>query len=592
LSIGSVDTTIGVTTIGGNVAIEAGGNLFLNQAITAPAALANLKADAGGIVDGNGSANNISSGSLVLRAATGIGSSDALETAVSTLASINTTSGNVQIANDVGGLLIIGTVDGLTGIQESGGGFILVTNNGPLTVNGGVTNDGGGDITLTSLPKSNGNNLTLNAVVYATGGNGNISFNAGTDLVINDSGSGVDIMTVGDGLILGIAQRVVIINSNVIIQTGVGSISTLIPALDNVGAPQLENSGKATVSGTFGDPGAHNFTIVVNWGDGTVETFYFSDPGTFQFSHFYTANPDPTNAAAPIPIVVTVYDDPNSTFIGLQQPPSTFPINATDFKTIANGQDTVLTFTNSPGEGLVSVGIFRLDTTVQITQRLFPPVTMLLYTFDSAGLASVGSSSLVEEAPTYLEALVETRQVLLVTVNAKGAESDPVVLDENVLDDLPGLFRRLPDGRYRIYLREVGEQRVRLLIDVNLRGGKPSDDTEGGQDKPPTAESDAKEAAFSGPAIVDDLAWVTIPANEQALAPIAQIAVGTESADGDISIDPEESIPAAATMLAALGRRRPWDERVDEALGEARCASLSKAARLARRVRGRSIAGV
>jgi hypothetical protein len=592
VAIGSVDSTIGVTTVSGNIAIEAGANLFLNQAISASGALVSLRADAGAIADGNGAANNITSGSLVLRAAAGIGSGDAIETAVTTLAATNSTTGNVQIVNDVAGLLILGTVDGVAGIAESGGGFVLVTNQGPLTVNSGVTNDGGGDITLTSLPKAVGNDLTLNAIVYATGGNGNIHFNAGTDLVINDTGSAVDILTTGAGQILGIAENVVIIHSNVIIQTGVGSISTLVPALDNVKAPQLESSGKATVTGTFGDPGAHNFTVVVDWSDGTVDTYHFDDPGTFQFTHFYKANPDPTNAAAPIPILVTVHDDPNSTFIGLQQPPSTFPINATDFKTIANGQDAVLTFTNSPGEGLVSVGIFRLDTSVQIPQRLFPPLMMLLYTFDVSSVGSIGSSSLVEEAPTYLEARVDSRQALLVTVNTKGGESEPVVLDENVLDDLPGLFRRLPDGRYRLYLREVGEQRLRLLIDVNLRGGKPSDDTEGGQDKPPTAEVDTKEAALAAPSTVDDLAFRPVEFTiSHAAAALAHDRDSTDSAGSITWTASGETIPAIAAVLAGI-RQRSWDERRDEALGATGDDSLSTAARLARRVRGYSAAGI
>src|SRR5262249_50374066 len=163
----------------------------------------------------------------------------------------------------------------------------------------------------------------------------------------------------------------------------------------------------------------------------------------------------------------------------------TFTIHTTDSKTIGNEFDIVTTFTNTPGEGL---GIFRIDTTLHIIPPLFPPLPVLIYLFDTPGLSSNDAGGFARDGATFEEAVIEERQVLLVPVDPQGKESEPVVLSEGVLDDLPKLFRSLPDGHYRVYLREIGEQRVRLLIDVNLRGGKPSDDSESGQDKPPTAE--------------------------------------------------------------------------------------------------------
>lgn len=62
--------------------------------------------------------------------------------------------------------------------------------------------------------------------------------------------------------------------------------------LEAVKVPQLTAWGVATLTGFFGDPGAHNFTITVDWSDGTVETFHFDDPGMFTFTHTYTANPN------------------------------------------------------------------------------------------------------------------------------------------------------------------------------------------------------------------------------------------------------------------------------------------------------------
>jgi len=56
------------------------------------------------------------------------------------------------------------------------------------------------------------------------------------------------------------------------------------------------------------------------------------------------------------------------------------------------------------------------------------------------------------------------------------------------LSDLPGLFKKLPDGRYQVYLLEEGH--LRLVIDVAVRQGRavdPSGDS-GGRDRPPTGQ--------------------------------------------------------------------------------------------------------
>jgi len=55
---------------------------------------------------------------------------------------------------------------------------------------------------------------------------------------------------------------------------------------------------------------------------------------------------------------------------------------------------------------------------------------------------------------------------------------EDVPLPESDLDNLPQLFKSLPDGRYHIYLKEAGEERIRLLMDVDIRGGKATDVTE------------------------------------------------------------------------------------------------------------------
>ena len=47
-------------------------------------------------------------------------------------------------------------------------------------------------------------------------------------------------------------------------------------------------------------------------------------------------------------------------------------------------------------------------------------------------------------------------------------------LDPQLLADLPSLFQkfRFPDGHYKIYLQQVGSDRVRLVLDVHIHEGK------------------------------------------------------------------------------------------------------------------------
>jgi hypothetical protein len=87
------------------------------------------------------------------------------------------------------------------------------------------------------------------------------------------------------------------------------------------------------------------------------------------------------------------------------------------------------------------------------------------------------------------------RRVIVRTVSIEGEEANEAVLPETTLDDLPSLFRRLPDGRYRIYLRQ--DKLERLILDVNVRQGKsvdPADENDGTRDRPPTSQVDPGNA--------------------------------------------------------------------------------------------------
>ncbi len=93
---------------------------------------------------------------LAVEAATGISlraEGNGVEpVSTSRLAAENTVSGDIEIDNNVAGLLTIGTVDGIVGVLNSdaglGGGSVVITNVGPLTVSNDVVNRAAGPITL------------------------------------------------------------------------------------------------------------------------------------------------------------------------------------------------------------------------------------------------------------------------------------------------------------------------------------------------------------------------------------------------------------------------------------------------------------
>jgi hypothetical protein len=154
-------------------------------------------------------------------------------------------------------------------------------------------------------------------------------------------------------------------------------------------------------------------------------------------------------------------------------------------------------------------------------------------------------------------------------------------MDEEVLDDLPGLFRKLPDGHYKIMLKEPGERDPRLLLDINLRGGRPEDSTENVPETPAGADEGAAPETGWLPAPMDGL-----PAVIAALVGSAEELNSPEIA-AENAINPPATVVggtcAAAALASCVGR--DWEDRVDEALADAGSQTLSKAARLVRRLR-------
>ncbi len=231
-SITLADGTVLATGGNADIRLRAEGDIRLSRLVTSSIdGLISVQSDAGAIIDnGDTGGADIVAHEVALRAATGIGDdgkidpalnvaaadlpsasdpkieASAIDTQVEFIAASNTTSGDIQISNTVGGLLTIGTVDGLSGITNGdddasddtvadgpNGGVIWVTNASPIDVSSmaapndaeGVRNSGGGSIILTAVDNVGaGDDLQVFAPIEATRGTGSLLLNAGDDLTL------------------------------------------------------------------------------------------------------------------------------------------------------------------------------------------------------------------------------------------------------------------------------------------------------------------------------------------------------------------------------------------------------------------------
>jgi hypothetical protein len=197
----------------GNVILSSAGTLTLpafsspgNVTITTTAGNLSIA----GITTTSGSAILTSAGSITqtagsiaaafvsLDASAGIGSSGTpLSTSGSGLTlAANTNSGGIFVANS-GGLIVGSVIGGRTGLTTSTGDISIVAT-GPLNINAAVASNNGGNITLTASGALAADDLTISSTVTSSGGNGNITLNAGDSIIQNAAG---DLAAAGSGAI-------------------------------------------------------------------------------------------------------------------------------------------------------------------------------------------------------------------------------------------------------------------------------------------------------------------------------------------------------------------------------------------------------
>jgi hypothetical protein len=182
------------------------------------------------------------------------------------------------------------------------------------------------------------------------------------------------------------------------------------------------------------------------------------------------------------------------------------------------------------------------------------------------------------------------RMVYLVRVLAGGRESEPYLLPDDALSDLTKLFERfkeeaLPNGRYRIYLKEPGFP-PRRVVEFYKSGDSFSDPV-----REPGPRSNPLPRDRSAP---------TPPADDGTSAttsrPRAASGAGQEDSDerADLAVlgDAPERLtrPVLGSLAAALAAagpnsvRQAWANRVDEALRSAPALALGRWARALRQL--------
>jgi len=341
---------------GATISVFADEDIRLGRLVTTT--LVSLDSTSGGIIDGGdlGGAD-IEASELALHAATGIGTDNAIDTAVSTLAARNESAGGVRIENDLGGdALTIGVVGMWSGVSTGPlaspanlGGDIEITNAGPLEIEAPVLNHAGGHQTLRTVSLGD---LTVNRPVQNRGGDGWIMFFSAGDLVIHHSLPEplAEISVENEGAVRGQADGLVSMDDGdadyVIIRThserfpdpssqptlspkfqdptrfpppsdtafyeeleaelrlirdAVSPQATNFPPIFAIasidqGGSDIDERGRAILQITLGDD-VHlerNWHVTVDWGDGTIENY--TVPGNPEASrNFLTAAGSPTN---------------------------------------------------------------------------------------------------------------------------------------------------------------------------------------------------------------------------------------------------------------------------------------------------------
>jgi len=219
-----------------------------------------------------------------------------------------------------------------------------------------------------------------------------------------------------------------------------------------VGNAQVTSEGTVVVRVEISDPGTDQISFQIEWQDGTTYTspVYLgggSSPIVVDVPHQYFSTPPSVGNSGQIIIAGTVADDDGG--------------DSADFGTL-----TV------PGTG---ISVVRIDTTPQAPPPVAPPRAMPEAPTTNRAIPVVNTRPADTGGVRGEAAQTSEPSLALRVVSPDGEEGEDIDVPVDTLRDLPTLFRRLPDGHYRLYLTERGGGQRRLVLDVFLRRGQPVD---------------------------------------------------------------------------------------------------------------------
>ena len=235
-----------------------------------------------------------------------------------------------------------------------------------------------------------------------------------------------------------------------------------------------------------------------------------------------------------------------------------------------NSTDAVIEV-NVPGAGVQSADtVVFFVIKVDVPELSSPTVIGSTETVEFRSQAVVQAASEFGNAATTEKNTAEERTVWLQIVAADGSVQE-VPMGEDVLENLPErIYKKLPDGKYRILLQEAGETRKRLLFEVIIRDGKPADESATQRDRPPTQpmkkaiepKQEAQPAAKpdGGAALAPminpaDLKMARVEQRDQAWAQWAQ-QFESAVAEDVAEVDPDET-EITTTSVGSVEKQHP-----------------------------------
>ncbi|MEO1529758.1 MAG: hypothetical protein AAFX06_30440, partial [Planctomycetota bacterium] len=480
-------TSQAVTLTGGTVSIGSGssGNETL---VLSGGGSASIRSTTGDVLVGDHAVAS-DSGAIAVTAAGTIDESDNSNT------TNLVTTGTVQLTaggsiGQTAGVNLAGTgaldVDASSVDAESTGvGGIHLRSPGDIVVDRLVTNDG--DVEFLSVGL-----LDVQGQVTA-GGSGNVELRSAT-MNFGDAG---DVTAAGTIDAVASTAGGLTVSNNAVFATSQGSVGgQLVNTTDpfagtaDTGSPLTDSNREAQITVVIADSQSSNVDIQIDWQEGDpigpavlpapgddrtqiIQSTVASPSGT-TYTHNYENAPDPANPSADINVTLSIIDIASGTINLLSGGQSVFQASQfSDQVVVLEVAAAILPFfiaipeTDAPDAAPPPNVALQ-----QVAERLRP------FTAESAQIltSSIGTSQETDQR-FYVLRIVSFGSEGEVKIMEEGQEyrlpdlEDP---DSGVgfeLSQLPELFERLPDDRYRIYV--VEGQMERLVLDFIIREGQP-----------------------------------------------------------------------------------------------------------------------